>query len=168
MIAYSALNPVESSYTIYYAVLDNNGNQVFNPTSISGSDGWKVDVVESMDGKIVLAWTKYAAGQIVYAVLDNTYALIIGPVILDSPYDREPDNVSVTYDQEGHVVLTWLDSEWSDYLYYALIDSDGSVVTPPMIFRTGQALDPLLVSSYTGDGNAPFVSGFTFLPAIFR
>jgi hypothetical protein len=168
LVSYSALNPVESTFTIMYAIIDRDGNLVLDPTAIPESDGWKADAVQSSDGKVVLAWTRFSEGQIVYAMLDNTYALVAGPVKLDSPYRREPDNVSVTNDQDGHVILTWLDAEWSDYLYYALIDADGNLMTPPMIFRTGQAVDPLLVTSYTGEGNTQFVTGVTCLPAIFR
>jgi hypothetical protein len=54
-----------------------------------------------------------------------------------------------------------MDVEWRDHLYYALVDAAGELLTPTMIFATGQSLDPLIQSSFTGQGNAPY--GGTYL-----
>jgi len=113
----------------------------------------------------VLAWTNQTNDEIEYAVVDGSgLTFISGPVALSSPYSRWSDYVSVTADREGHAILTWMDVEQKDYLYYAVVDGSGAVITPPMIYRTGMAADPDIKTNSEGEGNAPYFPGLYFVP----
>ena len=140
---------------ISYAVLDSEGNTVKAET-VTGGYGWGPDAVQSSSGNIVVAWS----GSIEFAVLDSTtYNVVYGPIALSNPGAVTGDGyVSVVADADGHVILTWMDSDW-DYrrnLYYALVDGDGNILTDPMIFRTSQATDPHIETSYEGYGNTSY------------
>jgi hypothetical protein len=64
-------------------------------------------------------------------------------------------------------VLSWGDREQSDYLCYSLLDSQGEVVTPPMIFITGLSEEPLINTNSFGLGNAPYDGSWrVLLPSI--
>jgi hypothetical protein len=83
--------------------------------------------------------------------------------------NRLPDYVSVNISEDGDGVLTWMDAEWKDYLFYALIDESGQVITPPMISQIGFADNPLIQTSFTGHGLAIYyVHWRNFLPAVRR
>lgn len=145
-----------SDGNIYYAVLDSAGNIVKAETSTGGAWGWYPDAVQLSNGNIVIAWS----GSICFVVLDSAYNLIAGPTALSNPAAVTGDDyVSVAADSAGHAILTWTDSDW-DYrrnLYYALVDGNGNMLTGPMIFRTSQATDPYIETSYKGYGNTSYI-----------
>ncbi len=155
LLAYLATN------SIAYAVLDSAGNVIKGQTS-TGVDGRFPDAVQLSNGRIVIAWGGWTGSRYepYFAVLDGTsYNIVVGPKKLGSSISQSGgDFVSVTADAQGHAVLTWMDSDWSyhPHLYYALVDGNGSVLTPPMIFRTSQALKSNIFTSYTGYGNTSY------------
>ena len=147
---------------IYYAVLDSGGNTVKVETSTGGYD-WGPDVTQLSNGAILLAWTTCKGGnskQITFTILDaDTYGILTGPTTLNNPVAATGDDyVSVTADSAGHAILTWMDSDSSSRrnLYYALVDSNGNVLTDPTIFRTSQATNPRIETSYEGYGNTSY------------
>lgn len=149
-----------NSSNIAYAVLNSGGNVVKAPATINMS-GWGVDAVQLSTGRILLAWFVWtdSAPQIAFAVLDTNYNVVAGPTTLSNPAAPTGDaNVSVAADAAGHAILTWMDYDWSSRrnLYYALVDSNGNVLTPPMIFRTSQAYSPYIDTSYEGYGNTSY------------
>ena len=146
----------DSNGDIYYAVLDSVGSAVKGATNLStGYGGWLPDAVQLSNGKIVVAWS----GSMRFAVLDSAYNRIAGPTTLSNPAAVTGDAyISVAADDAGHAILTWMDYDWSyrRNLYYALVDSSGNTITPPMIFRTSQATDPYIETSYIGYGNTSY------------
>ena len=161
LFAYTVYDQLAETYAIAYAMLNSAGSVTKSPALIPGSSGWRSDGIRVGDGNLVLAWNNPATDRIAYAVLDAS-----GSTLLSSPSDlplagvRKPDYVSATYDEAGHAILTWLDVEWNDFLYYAALDSDGSLLTPPMIFFTGASDNPLIQTSFSGQGNAPYQGVF--------
>jgi hypothetical protein len=139
---------------LLYAVLDSAGNTVKAQTA-TGSYGFRPDAVQLSDGAILLAWSY--GERINFVILDGTtYDVIAGPTALDNPAAPTGDDyVSVTADRDGHGILTWMDDDWDHRrsLYYALVDSRGTILTDPMIFRTSQARDPDIETSDMGYGN---------------
>ncbi len=97
-----------------------------------------------------------------FAVLDAAYNPIAGPTRLNNPAALTGDEyVSVAADAAGRAVLTWMDNDLDVRynLYYALVDGNGVVLTPPMIFRSGQGSllgDGYITSSYEGYGNTSY------------
>lgn len=149
------------SDNIAYAVLDSAGNVIVSTKTVNMS-GWEVDAVRLSNGRILLAWTVWGDPnpQMAFAILDGTtYNVVAGPTTLTNPAAATGDGyVSVTADAAGHAVLTWMDYFWDNRrnLYYALVDGNGNVLTPPMIFRTSQAASPYIQTSFEGYGNTSY------------
>lgn len=112
-----------------------------------------------------LSWQRSAGQTIRYVVLDGDNCSPKGdPMVLSNPPALTGnDGVSVTADDSGHAVLTWMDESWAyrRHLYYALIDASGNTVTDPMIFLTSQAAPYSLRTSYEGYGN----TSYSWVPA---
>jgi hypothetical protein len=144
---------------ILYVVLDSSGNIVKSESS-THSLGWAPDVVQLSSGNIVLAWHGWISNRrvIQFTVLSGTnYNPVAGPTTLNNPIAPTGDGwVSVAADAAGHAILTWMDYEWLYNLYYALVDGNGNVLTPPMSFRTSQAYGFFIETSAEGYGNTSY------------
>jgi hypothetical protein len=152
---------VNNQGAIAYAVLDSGGTVIKSPATIN-MGGWGVDAVQFSTGRVLLAWSVWTATnpQIAFAVLDTSYNVVAGPTTLSNPAAPFGDAyVSVAADSTGHAILTWMDYDWSYNLYYALVDDNGNVLTPPMIFRTA-GISPggsqYIETSYEGYGNTSY------------
>jgi hypothetical protein len=170
LMTYSIYNQTDLTYSIAYAILNNDGSTGKAPTTISGSSGWRMDAEQFSDGNILIAWTNVVTNKMAYVILDSSgNAMISQPKDLPLIANRLPDYVSVNISEDGDGVLTWMDAEWKDYLFYALIDESGQVITPPMISQIGFADNPLIQTSFTGHGLAIYyVHWRNFLPAVRR
>lgn len=151
-------NPLDDVSQTAYLALNSAGGQVKSETVIAGSTGAAPDGYLLSDGsKVLLGWGVVASSRVQYVLVDATsFDLVSGLVSLETPKGRMPSTVSVTGDDQGHGVLTWGDAEQSDYLCYALIDTAGNTVTPPMVYTAGQGSDPLINTNSYGFGNAPY------------
>lgn len=143
---------------VYFAVFDSAGNVVKNMTNLGmdGSGTWyaSTDVVQLPNGRIVVVWVKDL--QVRFAVLDSNWNKVVWYTQLDNPIAPTGNcYVSVAADQANRAILTWMDYSWDNRrnLYYALVDSNGSVLTPPILFRTSQAY---IETSYEGYGNTSY------------
>lgn len=151
----------QRNWDIYHAVLDSSGNLVRPPTNLTnnGQARWSSDAVTLSGGRIAVAWTNYDGtfpdrDQLAFAILDSSYNLVAGPTPLNNPIARRSnDYISIAADANNHAILTWTD--WDNFsLYYALVSSDGSVLTPPQIFRTSYPYN--IQTSYDGYGNTSY------------
>ncbi len=150
---------------IHYAVFDSSLGVFKADTNLSGDAGSVYDAeahaVLQPNGNILAAWT--AAGGLRYAFLDNTYKRSGGVHALNNPLAPNGNTaLSVTTDQSSRGILTWLDFESIGYytpnrphLYYALLDSNGSVLTPPMFLQTSNYN---VDTSFSGYGNTTHAS----------
>lgn len=127
------------------------------------------EVNEWFSGSL-LAWTNSTNDGIAYVVLDkNSFAVLAGPTNLPNPNSRQADYVSLTSDAAGRGNLTWMDSGWSNYLYYALIDEDGKQLTPPVVFHNQENPGEAVFTNYAGQGNVPYEgTWFIHLPLVMR
>jgi hypothetical protein len=159
----------EEIYRLYYGFFDSSGDPLKGFTEVLGSNGRKSDAVQVSTGNIVLAWSNPTFNTItVTALSDSSYAIVTPPYDLPPIGSRWPDYVSVTRDLEGRAVLTWM-SKLNDYLFYALMDGEAGIVTPPMIFATGAAEKPLIQTSFASHGNAPYLGAWDVsLPSLMR
>ncbi len=171
MVAYSAFNYTTQSYTIAFVVLNSAGNILQGATTIASAYGWKPDLLQLDSGKIAITWTNTTSGRIAFALMNGvSYNIESGPTDLVDPTARPADYSSVTSDASGKIIVTWMDANWYQVLYYAMMDATtGAIVTPPMIFYRGQAASPYVLTNYAGQSNAAF-GGFwlDFLPMIKR
>ncbi len=163
-------------------ILDHTGNEVNSTiiTDMGGYWGLNLDSTVLSDQKIILAWTTDPSytdtTHIAFTILDsNTLAQTIPTTILDNPKSiTGNDYVSVSADPYGHAVLTWMEF-WPSPgypLYYALVGSDGSILTEPMIFLTDYTPDRYILTSTNGYGNTtytlPIPTNMLFLPLVIR
>ncbi|MEJ2706592.1 MAG: hypothetical protein P8074_03150 [Anaerolineales bacterium] len=165
-LGYSVYDQTSGDYSLVFALLDGSGNVVKNAATIPGVSGWRPDVIQLKGGNILLAWTNPLTENLQVMIFNGTGEQVIsGPTDLPRLGVRLPDYVSVTRDGDGHGVLTWMDAEWKDYIYYALVSANGDLVTPPMIVATGEASNPLIQTNSAGQGNAPYDGAWRlFLP----
>jgi hypothetical protein len=159
LLTYYVYDSVSKEDRIRYRIFNQDGSGYKSETIINNSYGYGQDVVQLPGGNILLAWTNTNSHRIAYVMLDAERDFInTDAVDLESPDNRQMGSVSVTYDEFGHGIFTWGDEDWKDYLYYALVDGDGNVITPPMRFRKGlDSTNPNISSSSSGQGNAPII-----------
>jgi hypothetical protein len=148
-----------SNYSNAYAVFNSSGNEVHAKTPLT-LYAWGVDAVQLSNGRILIAGRQWGVDGplMAYSMLDGTsFTEVASNVQLNNPFNmlKGDDYVSVTTDDAGHGILTWMDydSNSRKNLYYALVDGNGSTLTEPMILRTSQAADPYIQTSYFGYGN---------------
>lgn len=147
----------------YVAVLDSSGGLVQAATNLTPGEnvlGGYADAVQLTGGQILVAWTRYAS--IGYALLNSNYTPLGTVQTVDNPFSLDFNlAMSVTADAGGHAILTWTDAggsgangiERRPFIYYALVDSSGAVLTSPVVLRTDRdSLD----SSLTGFRIAPY------------
>jgi hypothetical protein len=160
-------NPI---YRIHYGFVDSGGNTLKPFTPILDSSGLKADAVQVSTGQVVLAWSNPTSNTItVTALSDSSYAILTPAYNLPPIGSRWPDYVSMTREPGGRAVLTWMDFKQYDHLFYALLDGNAAIVTPPMIFTTGAADEPLIQTSFASHGNAPYLGAWdVFLPTLAR
>lgn len=119
-----------------------------------------------------LYWIKGQGPVIHYMLLDGSFS-----PMFDTPQALSADAsvsgndfVSVTYDKDNRIILTWMAypqdpvkrlwrSEFRIHLYYALLDSQGQVITPPMIFKHARQSSGgtyYLITHQEGNGNTTY------------
>jgi hypothetical protein len=168
LFTYSVSIPSPASNEINYAILDALGATYKSPTVLSGSDGENPAATQLESGRVILAWTERGLGKIAYLSLDATsFDPDSSFTVLDNPYSRPADSVSITSDGDLGI-LTWLDDLHNNYLYYSLVDQYASPLTPAMIFSSGQGWSSNILSSYVGQGNAPYEEAPLYVPLVFR
>lgn len=145
---------------VYYGIVNSSGISTTLPISLTTLTQTK-DIqdpgpaaVQLSSGNTVIAWSD--DGTIYFAVLDASFHVSAGPTALSKPALSNNDAVSATRDGQNHAVLTWMDKNNAYRLFYALVDANGQVITPPVVFHTTSATNSLDTST-TGYGNAPYL-----------
>ena len=122
------LNPVSQ---IKYRINRTDGLIVGDESTLYAVDGEGLDIAQLSNDNLAIAWTDPETNQINYTIRDADVSTdLSGLVSLSNPDNRKGGAVSVTYDDFGRAVLTWMDIKWFGRLYYALVDQNG-VITPP-------------------------------------
>jgi hypothetical protein len=172
LVTYSSADRAveEKVYSLNSVVVDSDGNIVKAPAAVAGASGWKGRALQLGSGAILIAWTDRGEEKLAYALLNaSTYEIAKTPEYLPLVGFRRPDNISLTADLSGRGVLTWMDTDWNDYLYYALMDENGTLITPPMAYITSQTGEALIQSSSYGLGSAAYGGAWQItMPIIIR
>lgn len=159
------------SYQFSYSLVDGQGKQIADSIrTINGVGGRTPTGIQLESGKILIGWTNTEDENLSYILIDRETLKATTPASLVNPTRRPADSLSITLDAEGRAVLTWMDREWYNTLYYALIDPAGGMVTPPMVFYSGPTNTTIIVANETGQGAAPYDGHVKnlFLPVITR
>lgn len=157
-----------------YAILDTNGVTVAggDPRLLTGVQGQYPVALQLPNNKIVYAWTmtetennSIISSQIAYVLINPSNNYAPSPHLeLATPDGLQGDYVSLTQDNPGNAVFTWIDTDIERNLYYALVDSTGALVTPAMLYYEIEPGKALLVNQ-SGRGNAFYDYRFgIFLP----
>ncbi|HNB55289.1 MAG TPA: hypothetical protein PK530_25280, partial [Anaerolineales bacterium] len=133
---------------------------------LNGVYGRNFDSAVLTGSKILFAWTNTITGQIQYTILTDDGTIVNSDhpyVTLTTPDGHSGNFVSVAATLGGDGILTWVDAEVGNQVYYALVDSDGNVVTSPVaawedverisVSETGQGLIAISDSNVYVDGN---------------
>lgn len=143
-----------------FSVLDSSGNVLRANTGL-GKAIHDLDVVQLGSGPILIAGTDFVGTKpkINYTFVSSTsYSQYPEFTEIINPYAFTGDGyVSVTSDQVGRGILTWMDYSptYRVNLYYSMVQPYGTP-TSPVMFETCHASSPNLYSSFSGSGNAPF------------
>jgi hypothetical protein len=153
LVTYTEAYPTDTR--VMYAVINSAGALVYGPMQVAGADGVQPRAVQFSNGKILLAWIEQD-GRVAYTYLDTGFSA--GPTqYLTHLSRRAADSLSVTLEREGQAILTWVDLDDQDYLFYAVLNQDQAVRTPPMIFISEPWGDPAYLASAYGFGNAGYL-----------
>ncbi len=158
--------------SVGYLVLDSSGNTVKDPGVIPGVQGLTPAVMQFSAGPILMTWLNpqgsQSAQQVNFATLDSVnYEIVAGPTELTTPNDLSAELISVAEDSQGYAVLTWMDMDIGQAIYYALLRQNGAVLTPPIQFFEAQG--KTITVSRLNASNAPYIGkSRLYLPTIFR
>jgi len=146
-----------------FTILDSSGTILHGITGL-GKEVKNLDLVQLSTGTILIAGMSYEWGGpwINFSLISGTTYLQNIEFTTFNNYPAYSGNgyVSVTADQDGHGILTWMDysPNYRKNLYYSLLSGFGNL-TPPVIFQTSDAAIPNIYSSITGFGNTSFSVG---------
>lgn len=147
---------------IVYTLWNEQGVKLVDRTKLAGVQGSQPEVVTfggTGEGMVLLTWLSKNR-QVAYAYLDpgTDYSLVAGyPKYLDRVGDRVPGSLSVTLDVKNRAVLTWLDTDDNEFMYYAVLNAAQNLLTPPMIFLTDRDTVKSYTTSDEGYGNAAYL-----------
>ena len=138
----------------YYAVINSNGS-ISKPVSSLGATGtinnYPIDAVLLPNGKVAAAWATTTGVQ--FSILNSAYTLESGPFSAANPNSEDwGGGLSVTTDIDSHVIMTWTAGD-NNSLIYALGNSAGAFITPPMLYKTSADYIDI---SWNGQGNVPY------------
>ena len=133
-------------------------------------NGRSLDMVQVNPSTALLGWTEQVSGAIQYMLFNFETKSLPAPVFLEKPDGRTMASLSMTRTPGDFFVLTWENAD-RDRLYYTLLDANGEMITPPMIFHQTTDLNPGLQTGAPGASLAPLDSPLIFfghLPVISR
>lgn len=147
----------DNEWVIYSGILNSSGNKQVNPHPVTSNYGYYIDSAQLSNGNILLAWN--SGSNLYYTVLDSNTTKLTADTPLQTPGNILGGGyVSVSPDTQGNAILTWMGYNYSErrHLYYALINQNGSLVTPPMVSRTTKNYWSGIETTYSGYGNTTY------------
>jgi hypothetical protein len=168
MIVYNRSN--SSGTQMVHSVWNSSGVQAKAPTVLTGVAGSNPVGVQFSDTtankNVLLTWADQS-GQLGYAYLNSSFVVLPGyPKLLPRVSQRSVAYPSVTLATKSQAVVTWTDADVlnANYLYYLLLDQNGNVPVPAMLFHY-----PIINTSTYGFGNAAYKGVYqVFLPFMHR
>lgn len=123
-------------YAIYDITPGDEGIELQPRTVVPGATGNWIDTAHfPEEDKIIAAWTNTDTQVIQFAIFDDNgsnVSLVSGTLkTLTTPDGLDSNYVSVIT-SEQHAVLGWADLETGTHMYYALVNVNGSILTPPV------------------------------------
>ena len=172
MIAFQAQPNGVTDSQIQYTIYRSASNSLDPISTLDGAVGVTPRLATLTDGSLFLAWVQAGAQSIGYTLFNSAGVLkLASPQEISAIGGGAIENLSVTGEVNGRAILSWKDN-WEKFLYYALVDPDGTLVTPPMAFlEDSDPSSPNLKTSGTGMGIAALPNNlfwYYYLPTIRR
>jgi hypothetical protein len=166
LVAYSESSEAGTEIVVYY-ILNSDGTIHRSRTVVPGSSGGQPRAIQFVsNGNVMLVWV-HSDGRLGYTYLNSSFDILSGyPRYLNKVNLRAASSPSMTLDQAGRAVVTWIDGDDSDALFYALLDQDASVITPPIVFISDPLGDPEYSTSDYGFGNATYLGVYQMFTPI--
>ena len=135
--------------TIKYRVFD-AGVMESTEYGLPNAEGWGSHSVQFTDGKVLVAWSTRDQTAISYVIIND----VKNPGTpskqnLSAPNNRPVGNVSLFADKSNRCILVWIDYRYLNFIYYAVVLSNGTVLTPAMTYQ-GEGNNLSLYTSENG------------------
>lgn len=162
--------PDSTDSVAYLVVGDDGGAPVKGYTSLYDSGAKRARAVQNEAGTILVAASNLSEKSMDTLLLNSVYNLILGRQPLHNLDSRTMDYASLATDSDGNFILTAMDAQFQDHLYYAALDSAGNRLTPQaMRFRSAVSSLSFISGGRTGQQVAPYEGGYPlYLPAVRR
>jgi len=168
MLSYVQQVVGSDQFLIKYRVCILDCQNISTEHTLLNAHGRSPQAVQFSNSKVLLAWTNSVLDTISYTLIPliNSPDPNLVPVDLDMPTDRSPDYVSMAVDSQDRAVVVWMDVVNFNYVFYALIDANGVILTPPMSIM-GEVNGLALTLSDTGQAIALYDGSYrTYEPLI--
>jgi hypothetical protein len=166
IISYSKVNKINSNLStssLVYQVLNSDGTPYISETAIGNSAGGTTHDSIRLGGSVMLAWASSENGKVGYVLLDSENASVLSPTqYVTSPNLRDASSVSVAHDKSSRGIITWVDRNQSQYMYYLLVSSEGVKLTPEMVFLTADGYNSVNTNAY-GNGLSSYEGSWQVL-----
>lgn len=151
---------------IKYAVINDDATVAVAAQELAGVEGDRPRAVQFGNGNILMIWVN-ADGRLGYTYLGGDF----NPLGIDGFFEkvdrRSASSPSIALDHAGRAVVTWMDGDDSDALFYALLQDDGEVLTPAMTFLSSPLGETEISTSDYGFGTAAYIGMYQgFMPLI--
>lgn len=154
LLAYTAYDG-DKGYRLYYRVINSNGADVQPETLIAGADGLDPRTVQIADDRALLVWTQ-VDGRLYYARIDHNTIAGGFPDYFERTYERAARYPSVAVNKAGYTIITWVDGDAGEYIYYSLLDNAANVITSPLSMVSNPFGNPTYINSKFGFGSARY------------
>ena len=154
LVVYQQYNETTGDASLLYRILDPDTGPGAQQALATAAQPSIADIAVLDQNNILVAWVDRGASddfyQAQYAVLNaSASGFVLPPTVLAQPDQRPATRLSVTADSQGNGVLVW-GEVYTQRLYYTLVNSSGTVLTPPMTFRQAVPDRLLLLASEGG------------------
>lgn len=158
-------DPEHSLDSIVYARIDAGGSTLQSQTHLYDVVGEEIDGVQMSNGSIGLVWINSTTEKVNAVVLAPNLSAPVDYLKLTNPDGRPSRSVSIARGLSGQAILTWMDGGLLERLYYAVLDSSGSLAVEPLSFKYREG-EPAL-ETIAGFGNAEYLAQWVnYLPVV--
>jgi len=123
-----------------YGKMTSDGTTVFGPSTLANSNDIDYpSVAVAPNGNIFIVWQEDDGNddEIRYTVLNSSGGTVKGLTTLTSNSENDKA-VDVAIDSSGRVVVTWrYNADGNASMYFAIFNSNGTILTPPTALTDG-------------------------------
>ena len=146
------------------------GSEILEDVELVGAKSRNPDSVLLTNSKILVAWVNPDTDMVERTILDDNGGASVTFNSANLKSFQNPDNrssdlgsVSLAATSDGMGIFSWRDGEGGNRLYYALVNSAGAVVIPPL--NLWEDTQPVTISQ-NGQGIAPLPDWHIYMPVI--